>query len=116
MIEFRWISVTDHLPPDGRLVLVWCGTYEIAKFEKGITEEMRESMKRGEIDDPMEDVYSPNTGYIRIRRSSVYRSSDVAFNNLLPYCWWVSGTHAIKGHDVTHWADLPESPQNTPNA
>lgn len=115
MVDFNWISVTDRLPPDGRLVLVWCGTYAIAKFETGITEETRKAMKSGDIDDPIEEVYLPNTGYAKIRRSSVYRSSDVAFNNLLPYCWWVSGGNALKGQDVTHWADLPNSPQHVKN-
>lgn len=112
MAGFNWISVKDQLPQDGRLVLVWCGTFEIAKFERGITEETRKAMKRGEIDDPIEEVYLPHTGYARIRRSSVFRSSDVAFNNLLPYCWWVSGGNALEGQDVTHWAELPNAPQH----
>lgn len=111
-LGFNWISVKDQLPQDGRLVLVWCGTFAIAKFETGITEETREAMKREEIDDPIEEAYLPHTGYVRIRRSSIYRSSDVAFNNLLPYCWWVSGGNALKGQDVTHWAELPNAPQH----
>lgn len=112
MADFNWISVKDQLPQDGRLVLVWCGTFAIAKFERGITEETREAMIREEIVDPIEGVYLPHTGYVRVARSSIYRHCDVSFNNLCPYCWWVSGGNALKGQDVTHWAELPNAPQH----
>lgn len=112
MVDFSWISVEDQLPQDGRLVLVWCGTFAIAKFERGITEETREAMIREEIVDPIEGVYLPHAGYVRVARSSIYRPCDVSFNNLRPYCWWVSGGNALKGQDVTHWAELPNAPQH----
>ena len=50
----EWISVKDRLPEENEYVMIWCGECQIARIEKGISEEQRNAMKRGELDDPCE--------------------------------------------------------------
>ena len=116
MDNFNWISINNCLPADGELVLTWFGGYAVAKFEKGITQEQRAAMKSGETEDPIEEVYSQNTGYIYVPRSDIYRESDVCFNNQVPFCWTLLNGSFLRGQDVSHWAPLPEAPKSKPPA
>ena len=113
----NWIPVTDHLPEERKedgtplYVLIWCGSYQIARIVKGISEEDRAAMKRGEIPDP--DVYgwSAYTGTIKYKRSDAYWETDVHGNNRVPYKWYSNGgPMQWNGQEVTHWAYLPDRP------
>jgi hypothetical protein len=117
--NFTWIPVADHLPEERKedgtplYVLIWCGSCQIARIKKGISEEDRAAMKRGELHDPDEYGWSASTGTIKYKRSDVYRESDVCGNNLVPYHWFANGGPMNWfGQDVTHWAYLPDGPVN----
>lgn len=102
-------SVSERLPDEGEYVLIWCGTWQVATIRKGISEEERASMKRGETPDPEEYCWSGNTGLIKCKRSSLYKECDANGNNLVPYRWYANGG-PMKwfGQDVSYWAYLPE--------
>jgi hypothetical protein len=115
--NFTWISVADHLPKetkeDGKplYVLIWCGSCQIARIKKGISEEERAAMKCGKIPDPYEYGWSASTGTIKYKRSDVYKGYDVHCNNLVPYRWYApGGPMDWFGQEVTHWAYLPDGP------
>ena len=109
--RITWIPVSDRLPEEGKYVLIWCGDFQIARIEKGISEQERASMKRGEIPDPEEYCWSGNTGFIKCNRSDLYKGCDVCGNNLVPYHWYANGGPMNwKGQDVSHWAYLPNIP------
>ena len=102
-------SVSERLPDEGKYVLIWCGKWQVARIEKGISEEERASMKRGEIPDPEEYRWSGNTGLIKCKRSDLYKECDVFGNNLVPYHWYANGGPMNWfGQDVSHWGYLPE--------
>ena len=42
----EWIPVTERLPEENEYVMIWCGECQIARIEKGISEEQRKAMKR----------------------------------------------------------------------
>lgn len=106
-----WISVTDRLPEEGKYVLIWCGEFQIARIEKGISEQERLQMKQGILSDPLEYGWSSSSGLKSYKRSDVYKSCDVSGNNLVPYRWYANGGPMNwKGQDVSHWAYLPDSP------
>lgn len=112
MNNFHWISINDELPVEEEYVLVWYGAYAIAKLVKGISESERLAMKRGELEDPCETVWSETSGYITQKRSSLYKRCDAFGNNLLPYMWIIPTGGTLYGHNVTHWAFLPDAPNN----
>lgn len=110
MNQLPWISVNDRMPEEETYVLVWYGAYAVAKLVRGISEEERMAMKRGEIDDPIETVWSASSGYVTQFRSSLYKSCDVFGNNTLPYMWVIPTGGTLYGQNVTHWLPLPASP------
>ena len=103
MIE--WISVKDKLPENNQRVLIWNGDADVATFKRGISEEERELMKSGELDDWEEEGWCASMGYIRNKRSSVIKAYDQWGNNLLPYGWDV-GVTVLFGQDVSYWAEI----------
>jgi hypothetical protein len=121
------ISVNERLPNDGDYVLIhltkdnWRDKddlagkryWRVAKFVSGISESDREKMKTGEIPDGDEIGYTCPTppGIMiehRMKRSSVYRSSDAHGNNTVPYCWEEFGPSKYFGKEVDFWCELPE--------
>lgn len=110
--ERRWIPVTERLPEENEYVLIWCGECQIARIEKGISEEQRKAMKNGEINDPVESGWNMSDGYFRLKRSDSYKACDEGWNNKVPYCWRVNGgMMTLFGQNVTHWMPLPEPPK-----
>ena len=108
----EWISVKERLPEEGKYVIVWVGSAQVARIEKGITEEERQKMKNGEIEDRIEYGWSQSTGFMPLKRSDLYKSCDVFGNNLVPYCWKANGgPMEWFGQNVTHWMPLPEPPK-----
>jgi hypothetical protein len=106
-----WISVEDELPEENKYVLIWVGEVQVARIEKGITEEDRDKMRKGEIEDKIECGWSLPTGTMPSKRSEIYKECDVRWNNLVPYCWKANGgPMSWFGQDVTHWRPLPENP------
>ena len=111
-MDSGWIPTCWYLPPDGVPVLIWDGRFHVAKIRRGISEETREAMKSGKIEDPEEAYWSASTGYVTHKRSEIYTSADVHGNNLVPYCWDEdSGPHSWHGQDVKHWMALPNKPE-----
>ena len=108
----EWISVKDRLPEENEYVMIWCGECQIARIEKGISEEQRNAMKRGELDDPYETGWTLSSGYFTLKRSQSYKACDEQGNNRVPYCWYANGG-PMKwfGQEVTHWAYLPQPPK-----
>lgn len=108
-----WISVKDILPEDNQTVIIYYGDIDVAIFERGISIEEREKMKRGEVEDPAEYVYSPREGVQKTNRSNLYRRADQWGNNKVPYCW-VSNSELMEwlGQEVSHWMPLPEFPRD----
>lgn len=108
----EWISVEDRLPEENEYVMIWCGECQIARIEKGISEEQRNAMKRGELDDPYETGWTLSSGYFTLKRSQSYKACDEQGNNRVPYCWYANGG-PMKwfGQEVTHWAYLPPPPK-----
>lgn len=108
----EWISVEERLPEENEYVLVWVGKVQVARIEKGITEEYRKKMASGEVADEIEYGWSLSTGITSLKRSKTYRDCDVQGNNKVPYCWKANGG-PMKwfGQDVTHWMPLPEAPK-----
>ena len=108
----EWISVEDRLPEENEYVMIWCGECQIARIEKGISEEQRNAMKRGELDDPYETGWTLSSGYFTLKRSQSYKACDEQGNNRVPYCWYAnSGPMKWFSQEVTHWAYLPQPPK-----
>ena len=108
----EWISVDERLPEEGKYVIVWVGSVQVAKIEKGITEEERQKMKNGEVEDRIEYGWSQSTGCMPLKRSNLYKACDVHGNNRVPYCWNANGgPMEWFGQNVTHWMPLPEPPK-----
>lgn len=111
MILSEWIPVSEQLPRENEYVLVWCGSVQVAKIEKGISEEERAAMRRGELPDPEIYGWTRIGGWTPSKRSSVYYGCDVQGNNKVPYRWKANGgPMEWFGQDVTHWMSLPEPP------
>jgi hypothetical protein len=103
--------VEERLPDENEYVLIWVGKVQVARIEKGITEEDRQKMANGEINDSIEYGWSLSTGYMPLKRSRVYRECDVQGNNHVPYCWKANGGPMTWfGQNVSHWMPLPEPP------
>ena len=108
----EWISVDERLPEEDEYVLIWVGKVQVARIEKGISEETRQKMKNGDLLDPVETVFSPNEGMKSIHRSALYKPADVFGNNQVPYVWKANGgPMEWFGQSVTHWMPLPEPPK-----
>ena len=108
----EWISVEERLPEEGKYVIVWVGSAQVARIEKGITEEDRQKMKNGEVEDRIEYGWSQSTGFMPLKRSNLYKACDVHGNNRVPYCWKANGgPMEWFGQNVTHWMPLPEPPK-----
>ena len=106
------VSVKDRLPEENEYVMIWCGEFQIARIEKGITEKERALMKNGEINDPVELGWNMSDGCFSLKRSDSYKACDEGFNNKVPYCWHVlGGMEKLFGQNVTHWMPLPEPPK-----
>lgn len=98
-----WISVKDKLPENNQRVLIWNGGADVATFKRGIGEEEREKMKKGEIPDWEEEGWCGTMGYITRKRSVIYKSYDEWANNLVSYGWDVGQT-VLFGQNVDYWA------------
>ena len=108
----EWILVKDKLPEENEYVMIWCGECQIARIEKGISEEQRNAMKRGDLDDPCEIGWTSSSGYFTLKRSESYSACDEGWNNYVPYCWYVNGgMMKLFGQNVTHWMPMPEPPK-----
>lgn len=106
----QWISVKDKLPEEGEYVLILMGSeIEIARIEKGISQEEREKMKSGELPDTEEFGYIPGREPFLVRRSDAIKGCDQWGNNSVPYKWYArSGPMEWWGQYVSHWMPLPE--------
>lgn len=112
MYEIKWVKPEDYLPEEEKDVLIFDGSrMYVARVLKGISEEDRQKMKKGELPDPVSIVWSLSTGYKEIHRSMLYNSADVHGNNRVPYCWEANaGQMKWFGQDVMYWSELPKSP------
>ena len=109
----EWISVSDKLPEEKEYVLIAMhDVIEVARIEKGISQEERRKMKSGEIPDAEEFGYEPGKPPFVVKRSDSIKAADQEGNNLVPYIWRArSGPMEWFGQYVTHWMSLPESPK-----
>lgn len=112
-----WISVKDRLPAPGLTVFVKFNDCHhprgrdicLAYLVKGISEEERAAMKRGELPDPFSVVWSGPDGFQSVRRSSLYRLGDVSGNNTVPYEWQCySSPRTLFGQQVYAWMALED--------
>ena len=108
----QWISVNERLPEENDCVLILMGSLiEIARIEKGISEEERRKMKSGELPDKEEFGYIPDRPIFTVKRSDSIKPADQWGNNLVPYKWYArSGPMQWFGQYVSHWMELPELP------
>lgn len=84
----EWISVSDKLPEEKEYVLIAMhDVIEVARIEKGISQEERRKMKSGEIPDAEEFGYEPGKPPFVVKRSDSIRAADQEGNNLVPYIW-----------------------------
>lgn len=108
----EWIRVDERLPDENEVVLIWVGGVRVARFLKGITEEERQKMKSGELQNLKNEYWCSSAGYTWIERSKIYTSSDVHGNNLVPYSWEEpSGNMKWFGQKVNYWMPLPQPPE-----
>ena len=109
----QWISVKDRLPEEGEYVLILMGgQIEVARIEKGISEEERKKMKSGEIPDEEEFGYIPGQPVFTVKRSDSIKACDQWGNNQVPYIWYAqSGPMEWWGQYVSHWMKLPPPPK-----
>lgn len=109
----EWISVKDKLPEENEYVLILVGSkIEVARIEKGISQEERKKMKNGVIPDKEEFGYIPGREVFTIKRSDVIKGCDEWGNNFVPYKWYAqSGPMEWWGQNVSHWSKLPEQPK-----
>ena len=111
----EWISVEDKLPENGETILIYAGNYrqgrkyDVARFEKGISQEERQQMKNELLVDEGVNVYS-NGHQVVAKRSSIFTASDEEGNNRKPYSW-TNPPMRYFGQDVTHWAHLLSPPE-----
>lgn len=109
----QWISVKDRLPEEDEYVLILMGSQiEVARIEKGISEEERKKMKSGELPDKEEFGYIPSRPVFTLKRSDLIKPADQWGNNLVPYKWYAkSGPMQWFGQCVSHWMPLPDRPE-----
>lgn len=111
----EWISVSDKLPEEKEYVLIAMhDVIEVARIEKGISQEERRKMKSGEIPDAEEFGYEPGKPPFVVKRSDAIKAADQEGNNLVPYIWRArSGPMDWFGQYVTHWMPLAKPPKGT---
>ena len=109
----QWISVKNKLPEEGEYVLILMGSeIEIARIEKGISQEEREKMKSGELPDTEEFGYIPGREPFFVRRSDAIKGCDQWGNNSVPYKWYArSRPMEWWGQRVSHWMPLTDLPE-----
>ena len=115
MKRMEWISVKDRLPEEGEYVLIYTGSFQVARIEKGISVAERELMDKGDIENPTEHGWNLSEGYFTVKRSEVYKACDEHLNNRVAFCWYANGGPMTWfGQDVTHWMKLekPIQPQH----
>lgn len=111
-VRFGWRRTRDELPEDGQIVLIFDGSINVAKFERGISIEEREKMKRGEIENPTHTAWTLSDGCFEVKRSDSFEGADEWGNNKVPYCWNApAGPISWFGQEVSHWMPLPEHPE-----
>ena len=103
----KWIPCSERLPQNGQRVIGFGGRIVIVTFEEGISQETREKMERGEIENPTEEVWCLSDGTQKFPRSKLYRRSDEWGNNKVPYCWDDSPMLYF-GQDIIAWMPLPK--------
>lgn len=105
----EWTPCNKKLPEEKTKVLICVGCeIQVAEIIKGITEETREKMKRGEIEDPDVKGWNSADGWTTFKRSRAYEPGDVHGNNLLPYAWDGDGPAQWFGQDADAWMPLPK--------
>lgn len=115
----EWISVENELPSEGKYVLVRHnrGTWKdatdqenvncvVAKLVKGISQDEREKMRLGQINEPSERGWCLSDGWRDTPRHLVYKAGDEHGNNHKPYYWSTFGVDSFNGQDITHWAKI----------
>ena len=92
---------------------LWLYYFNDILCEQGlISQEERQKMKNGEVEDRIEYGWSQSTGCMPLKRSNLYKACDVHGNNRVPYCWNANGgPMEWFGQNVTHWMPLPEPPK-----
>ena len=106
----EWIPTSERLPKNGQRVIAWSGLVLIVTFIEGISQETREKMERGEIENPTEEVWCLADGTQKIPRSKLYQKGDEWNSNKVPYCWDDSPMTVYNGQDMIAWMPLPEPP------
>lgn len=126
----QWNKTSEHLPPDGKYVLVhltkdnWKDSddpagvgFKVAKIKRGISAADRALMQSGAIPDPAEPGYA-TLGYDGIQkypattRSRLECAEDEGGNNLRPYQWISFGPGNYFGQEVDYWMEIPELPRD----
>jgi len=115
----KWISTKEELPEEGKYVLArhnrgtWIDPSDqdnvncvVVKLVKGITEDDRELMRQGEMDNPESSGWCLSGGTTYTKRSQIYRGEDEHGNNLVPYNWEQFGPDSFFGQSITHWTPI----------
>lgn len=111
----NWISVTERLPEEGKLVFILAGKHigdvYVARLRRGISKDERQKMANGELSDPNELCWNGTT-YEYVPRSRLWKGCDEEGNNHRPYCWDSNASGMrFPGQSVTHWMPIPEIPK-----
>lgn len=106
-MTINWLRCDKELPcDDEKVLIIYDNEIQTAIFEKGITEEERGKMEKGEIPNTVEYGWCLSQGLVSNKRSDIIKSCDKFGNNLVPYCWNVGG-HRLFGQEVDYWAHFP---------
>ena len=122
-MKTEWIDANEKLPEEGKYVLAihnrgtWNDSTDqdhvcmvVVKLKKGLSEQQRDDMKNGLLEDPVEYTIS-NFGRVPCKRSSLYCSEDEHSNNKKPYCWNTFGSDTFHGQAISYWMPLPDPPK-----
>lgn len=108
--QTAWISTAAMLRQRGRRCLYGQARQRV----RGISQEEREKMRRGEIDDPVRLDWSfvgELPRQYESRRSEVHEAADEWGNNHKPYNWQTQGRGQLYGQSVEWWMPLPPGPE-----